>query len=83
MSSIRPWRDIERRKTRRVMVGDVPVGGDSPITVQSMTNTPTPDVQATINQILIKFKLKIRGPKTNINGCCLLQMVLILFFFLS
>ena len=51
MSSIRPWRDIERRKTRRVMVGDVPVGGDSPITVQSMTNTPTPDVQATINQI--------------------------------
>lgn len=51
MSSIRPWRDIERRKTRRVMVGDVPVGGDSPITVQSMTNTPTPDVQATIDQI--------------------------------
>ena len=51
MSSIRPWRDIERRKTRRIMVGNVPVGGDSPITVQSMTNTPTPDVQATINQI--------------------------------
>ena len=51
MSSIRPWRDIERRKTRRIMVGNVPVGGESPITVQSMTNTPTPDVQATINQI--------------------------------
>ncbi len=51
MSSIRPWRDIERRTTRKIMVGSVPVGGDSPITVQSMTNTPTPDVQATIAQI--------------------------------
>ena len=51
MASVRPWRDIERRKTRTVMVGSVPVGGDHPITVQSMTNTPTPDVQATIAQI--------------------------------
>ena len=51
MSSIRPWRDIERRTTRKIMVGSVPVGGDSPISVQSMTNTPTTDVQATIAQI--------------------------------
>ena len=45
MSSIRPWRDIERRKSRQIMVGSVPVGGDAPITVQTMTNTPTEDAQ--------------------------------------
>ncbi len=49
--SIRPWRDIERRKSRQIMVGSVPVGGDAPITVQTMTNTPTEDVSATIDQI--------------------------------
>lgn len=49
--SLRPWRDIYRRKSRQIMVGQVPVGGDAPITVQTMTNTPTEDVQATINQI--------------------------------
>ncbi len=49
--SIRPWRDIQRRKCRQIMVGRVPVGGDAPITVQSMTNTPTSDAQATIAQI--------------------------------
>jgi len=49
--SVRPYRDIQRRKARRIMVGDVPVGGDAPITVQSMTNTPTSDAQATIRQI--------------------------------
>jgi (E)-4-hydroxy-3-methylbut-2-enyl-diphosphate synthase len=49
--SIRPWRDITRRKSRRIMVGDVPVGGDAPITVQTMTNTPTSDAKATIDQI--------------------------------
>lgn len=49
--SLRPWRDIVRRKSRQIMVGNVPVGGDAPITVQTMTNTPTEDVQATINQI--------------------------------
>jgi (E)-4-hydroxy-3-methylbut-2-enyl-diphosphate synthase len=49
--SIRPYRDIVRRKTRRVMVGAVPVGGDSPITVQTMTNTLTADANATIAQI--------------------------------
>ncbi|OUS13925.1 4-hydroxy-3-methylbut-2-en-1-yl diphosphate synthase [Rhodospirillales bacterium 47_12_T64] len=50
--SIRPWRDVMRRKSRQVMVGNVPVGGDAPITVQSMTNTLTTDVKATVEQIL-------------------------------
>jgi (E)-4-hydroxy-3-methylbut-2-enyl-diphosphate synthase len=49
--SVRPYRDITRRVSRKIMVGNVPVGGDSPITVQTMTNTLTPDVQATIDQI--------------------------------
>lgn len=48
---LRPWRHIERRKSRQIMVGDVPVGGDAPIAVQSMTNTPTDDAAATIAQI--------------------------------
>ena len=48
---IRPHRKITRKKTRKIMVGKVPVGGDSPISVQSMTNTLTTDVKATINQI--------------------------------
>ena len=39
--SVRPWRDIARRQSRQIMVGNVPVGGDAPITVQTMTNTPT------------------------------------------
>lgn len=42
---------IVRRKSRQIMVGDVPVGGDAPISVQSMTNTPTSDVNATVAQI--------------------------------
>jgi (E)-4-hydroxy-3-methylbut-2-enyl-diphosphate synthase len=49
--SIRPWRDIHRRKSRRIMVGPVPVGGDAPITVQTMTNTLTTDARATIAQV--------------------------------
>ncbi len=49
--SIRPWRDVIRRKSRQIMVGDVPVGGDAPITVQTMTNTLTSDATATIAQI--------------------------------
>ncbi len=48
---IRPWRQILRRKSRQIMVGRVPVGGDAPISVQSMTNTLTSDVDATISQI--------------------------------
>jgi (E)-4-hydroxy-3-methylbut-2-enyl-diphosphate synthase len=49
--SIRPYRDIVRRKSRQVMVGSVPVGGEAPITVQTMTNTLTADADATIAQI--------------------------------
>ena len=49
--SIRPFRDIKRRKSKEISVGKVKVGGNNPITVQSMTNTPTTDVKATINQI--------------------------------
>ncbi|MBX3478954.1 MAG: flavodoxin-dependent (E)-4-hydroxy-3-methylbut-2-enyl-diphosphate synthase [Caulobacter sp.] len=48
---LRPWRHIERRKSRQIMVGKVPVGGDAPISVQSMTNTLTADAAATIDQI--------------------------------
>ena len=49
--SIRPWRDIVRRPSRQIMVGRVPVGGDAPITVQTMTNTLTSDAEATIAQV--------------------------------
>ncbi|MDZ4110211.1 MAG: flavodoxin-dependent (E)-4-hydroxy-3-methylbut-2-enyl-diphosphate synthase [Brevundimonas sp.] len=51
LSHVRPWRHIERRPSRQIMVGNVPVGGGAPITVQSMTNTPTSDAAATIDQI--------------------------------
>jgi (E)-4-hydroxy-3-methylbut-2-enyl-diphosphate synthase len=49
--SLRPWRDIARRPSRQIMVGSVPVGGDAPVTVQTMTNTVTADVRATVDQI--------------------------------
>ncbi|MEQ8507364.1 MAG: flavodoxin-dependent (E)-4-hydroxy-3-methylbut-2-enyl-diphosphate synthase [Rhodospirillaceae bacterium] len=49
--SLRPYRDIHRRKSRQIRVGSVLVGGDAPISVQSMTNTLTSDPQATIAQI--------------------------------
>ncbi|HEX6102986.1 MAG TPA: flavodoxin-dependent (E)-4-hydroxy-3-methylbut-2-enyl-diphosphate synthase, partial [Alphaproteobacteria bacterium] len=49
--TVRPYREIHRRKSRRIMVGPVPVGGDAPITVQSMTNTLTADAEATIAQV--------------------------------
>ncbi|HSZ50888.1 MAG TPA: flavodoxin-dependent (E)-4-hydroxy-3-methylbut-2-enyl-diphosphate synthase [Caulobacteraceae bacterium] len=48
---VRPWRAIDRRRSRQIHVGPVPVGGDAPITVQSMTNTITGDAKATIDQI--------------------------------
>ncbi|MFP5447323.1 MAG: flavodoxin-dependent (E)-4-hydroxy-3-methylbut-2-enyl-diphosphate synthase [Alphaproteobacteria bacterium] len=48
---LRPWRTIERRGSRKIRVGTVEVGGDAPITVQSMTNTLTSDAGATIDQI--------------------------------
>jgi (E)-4-hydroxy-3-methylbut-2-enyl-diphosphate synthase len=50
--SVRPYRDIQRRKSRQIRVGDVLVGGDAPISVQSMTNTLTTDVEATVQQVL-------------------------------
>jgi (E)-4-hydroxy-3-methylbut-2-enyl-diphosphate synthase len=49
--SLRPFRNINRKKTRVINVGDVKIGGDNPISVQSMTNTLTTDVKATIDQI--------------------------------
>ena len=49
--NIRPFREIKRRKTKEINVGDVKVGGDNPISVQSMTNTLTKNVKETINQI--------------------------------
>ncbi len=48
---VRPWRNIDRRKSRQIMVGNVPVGGDAPISVQTMTNTDTSDVAATVAQV--------------------------------
>ncbi|MDE2075004.1 MAG: flavodoxin-dependent (E)-4-hydroxy-3-methylbut-2-enyl-diphosphate synthase, partial [Alphaproteobacteria bacterium] len=49
--SVRAYRDIARRKSRQIHVGPVAVGGDAPISVQSMTNTITADARATINQV--------------------------------
>ena len=49
--SLRPFRNIHRKKTKVINVGDVKIGGDNPISVQSMTNTLTTDIQATIKQI--------------------------------
>ena len=49
--SLRPFRDINRKKTKVINVGNVKIGGDNPISVQSMTNTLTTDVKATIKQI--------------------------------
>lgn len=49
--SVRPWRMIERRKSRTIKVGPLEIGGDAPISVQTMTNTPTSDAGATIDQI--------------------------------
>ena len=49
--SFRPYREIRRHRSRQIMVGNVPVGGDAPITVQSMTNTLTSDPEATIRQV--------------------------------
>ena len=48
---IRPWRNIDRRKSRQIHVGNVPVGGDAPISVQTMTNTLTTDIKGTIAQV--------------------------------
>ncbi len=50
--------ECNRKKTRKIYVGNIPIGGDSRITVQSMTNTQTQDIKATVNQIL---KLEEQG----------------------
>ena len=49
--SVRPFRDIKRRKTKKIKVGNIEVGGNAPISVQSMTNTLTTNVNETIKQI--------------------------------
>ena len=49
--SIRPFRDIKRKKTKVVTVGNLKIGGSHPISVQSMTNTKTTDIKSTIDQI--------------------------------
>ncbi len=51
LNHVRPWRNIYRRKSRQIMVGNVPVGGDAPIAVQTMTNTLTTDVASTVAQV--------------------------------
>ena len=51
LNHVRPWRNIYRRKSRQIHVGNVPIGGDAPIAVQTMTNTLTKDVAATIAQV--------------------------------
>ena len=50
--SIRPFRDIKRKKTKEINVGNLKIGGDNPISVQSMTNTLTKDVKSTVKQII-------------------------------
>lgn len=52
LNHVRPWRNIYRRRSRKIHVGSVPVGGDAPISVQTMTNTDTKDVRATVDQVL-------------------------------
>ncbi len=49
---VRPWRNIDRRVSRKIWVGNVPVGGDAPISVQTMTNTLTHDVKGTLDQVI-------------------------------
>jgi (E)-4-hydroxy-3-methylbut-2-enyl-diphosphate synthase len=51
LNHVRPWKNIYRRQSRQIRVGKVLVGGDAPISVQTMTNTLTTDVAATIEQI--------------------------------
>jgi (E)-4-hydroxy-3-methylbut-2-enyl-diphosphate synthase len=52
LNHIRPWKNIYRRESTKIFVGSVPVGGDAPISVQSMTNTLTSDVSGTLKQII-------------------------------
>jgi (E)-4-hydroxy-3-methylbut-2-enyl-diphosphate synthase len=57
IANIRPYRFIDRRKSRQISVGDVVIGGDKPIAVQSMTNTLTTDIQGTIRQVNECFEM--------------------------
>ena len=52
LNHVRPWRNIYRRESRKIHVGAVPVGGDAPISVQTMTNTLTTDVKGTLDQVI-------------------------------
>ncbi|MEI4470401.1 flavodoxin-dependent (E)-4-hydroxy-3-methylbut-2-enyl-diphosphate synthase [Frigidibacter sp. MR17.24] len=52
LNHVRPWKNIYRRKSRQIMVGNVAVGGDAPISVQTMTNTDSADVKATLAQVI-------------------------------
>ena len=51
LNNVRPWKNIIRRKSRKIKVGNVEIGGDAPISVQTMTNTLTSDAVGTLNQI--------------------------------
>ena len=53
---IRPWRNIYRRKSRQINVGNVAIGGDAPIAVQTMTNTLTTDIKSTIRQVVAAYE---------------------------
>ena len=58
--SLRPYRDIKKKKTKEIKVGNVKIGANNPISVQSMTNTLTTDVNATIKQIeILQMKVLI------------------------
>ena len=54
-NAYRAYRTIERRQCRQIMVGSVPVGGDAPISVQTMTNTLTTDIAGTLAQICLLY----------------------------
>ena len=51
---IRPWRNIDRRKSRQIMVGHVPVGGDAPITVQTMTKANTVNIRTALIRLTLQ-----------------------------
>ena len=51
MTSVRPFRDIKRRISKEISVGEVKIGGSNPISVQSMTNTLTTDIKKTVDQV--------------------------------
>ena len=61
---------IKRRKSRQIMVGNVPVGGDAPIAVQTMTNTLTTDIKGTIAQVQAAAEAGARAAKAKSASCC-------------